>query len=208
MEKERMKTTAIIVGHNQWEEYTFPFIKSLKLHNPELDVVVVNNGSLPIYPLGMPGLFDTIGLSDLSCYAKAINFGISFAKDVFDPDWYIILNNDMYCHGPFMKILENLKDDTIYGDTKRPNFGGYIEGHLIIIPRHLLAVVGYFDEQFEVASFEDIDYSYRARQNGFKVEAIEFPIEHFHGKTRFDVVDDYNKTRARNKQRFLEKHGL
>jgi GT2 family glycosyltransferase len=194
-----MKLYAVIIGINRWKQYTEPFIQSLLNKEPLCNIVLIDNGSENPYSEIDGVLLKRIPLSS---YAAAINVGIKLCTNA---DWILILNNDMLCDNSFYNIVTQLSPDVMYGDTLQKAWGGYTVGHLMLISRKILNTVGYFDEQFEVAAFEDVDYCRRVKNAGFSIQKQKFPITHFEGKTRYDI-SKYSEIRELNRKRFLEKY--
>ena len=69
----------IVVGVNAWEEYTLPFLDSLRNHNPKLHVVCVDNGSQPQYPYRPDVHF--MRSATVQSYAAGLNMGLKAVPD-------------------------------------------------------------------------------------------------------------------------------
>ena len=203
-----MNVAVIIVGINQWEEYTLPLIESIQKHEPGVKIVVVDNGSDPSYlelEADPPTDSTFVYIAETVSYAAAINSGMSTAKD---PDWTIVLNNDVLCEGPFVDQLEWMHRRTLYGNQliafKDLRWLGL---WLFAIPRAVRERVGAFDEKFGVCGFEDCDYALRAASEGFETHKSNLPFKHFWGKTRWDIPR-YEDIRHENLKYLEEKHGV
>jgi hypothetical protein len=202
-----MLTRAVVVGINHWEDLTLPFLKGLHEHNPafrkhSLDVVVVDNGSRPPYPLECVHLADTVG------YSSALNFG----ADGWEWDWLLCCNNDCTCEGSVAEIISNLRPDTIYGNAWKFDYQWMTDLHLpavvdsayLLISRKVWDMVGEFDPLMD-AAFEEIDYGLRAIEAGFRLDVVELPITHLNLHTRREL-EDYDKRWHATSDYFYKKH--
>ena len=205
-ECERVNVAVIIVGINQWEEYTLPLVRSIEKHEPDVDIFVVDNYSDPSYIGNDCYLVRT---HERVCYSAAINAGyVGMELALRDPDWTIILNNDVKCLGPFVDTLEWMHRGTLYGNQfitfKDLRWLGL---WLFVISREVREAVGKFDEKFNVCGFDDADYCFRAAAAGFEIRKSNLPFQHYWGKTRWDIPN-YKDTRQENLKYLEEKHGV
>ncbi len=201
-----MNVSVVIVGINQWEEYTLPLVRSIQRHEPLVNIVVVDNASDEAYPskswnFEQP-IPNVLRLHERVCYSGAINAGVT------DADWTIVINNDTICRGPFVESLEWMNAHTLYGNQliTYKSFR-WLGLWLFVISKHVWEMVGEFDERFEVCGFDDADYCIRAQQLGISIEKCELPFHHFWGKTRWGVPH-YPEIRSKNKERLEEKHSI
>lgn len=124
-----MNIAAIIVGIDGWEKYTLPLVESIKKHEPNCRIVVVDNDSAEPYPYHTPL---HVVRSERLCYSAAINMGKAYAPDA---DWYIVLSNDVLCTGPFADTLAQYNGNDIVGPCLKQTHGfDYIEGWCVAIP--------------------------------------------------------------------------
>lgn len=205
------KVAVIIVGVGQWEEYTKPLIQSIKKHEPGADVVVCDNGN-KIPKVEKENIsVDFVTPQELVCYATAINMCV---LSYVDFDWFIIMNNDVRCDGPFIDYVKTLRTDTIYGNKLHPKFHKkftsttqFIDGWIYAIPKQAINDVGLWDGNFKIAGFEDADYCIRADEVGYMVRKSKLPFTHLeeHIRTTFD---SYKKHRLDNIEYLKKKHGL
>ena len=199
---------AIIIGIDGWERYTKPLIESLNQHEPECVVTVVDNASATLYPDDIDArLIHT----ERMCYSAAINIGWRHCPP---SDWYIVLSNDVLCTGPFAEKLARYGDGDLVGplikeiDIERVGKVHYIEGWAVFIPRQIWDTIGGWDEGMKISSYEDVEYSHRARVNGFGlIEDTDLPFIHLDQKQRFYLVPDYWSSEHHNRARFVEKYG-
>ena len=194
-----MSVSIVIVGINQWEEYTRPLIAGIWAHEPDVDICVIDNASEEPYPEAQHIHRVNTRLS----YAAAINKGVYSTTG----DWILSLNNDIRCNGPFVKVIESLADDSIYGRQIIEEAGHVWLGNwLALIPRMVYWQVGEFDPKFEACGFEDADYCVRAKALGIDTKPVNLPFTHLWGKTRW-AIPGYEKTREKNIDYFEQKHG-
>lgn len=195
-----MSTAVIIVGINDWNKYTKPLINSIQAHEPSARLVVVDNASFPEYPQG--AVYDVVRLPELVSYAAAINAGIRAAGSA---DYYIVLNNDVCCDGKFLDLVRQQPDDMLAGNLLNHRYGwSWIDGWHYCIPRRIWREVGEFDEQFEVAAYEDADYCIRAENAGYEIAQSNHPFKHLFAHTRYDV-DRFWQRRQKNLKYLLRK---
>src|SRR3989304_2785005 len=183
----------IIIGIDGYEKYTMPLAQSIKRHEPEGWIAVIDNASKEPYPQFDPdsGFYPRamVFQTERLCYSAAINFG---KEMVGDADWYIVLSNDVLCTAPFAHILEGYSDDNVVGplllETPIPGMGmvPYLEGWCMAFSRRVWTAINGFDETYLMSSFEDVDASHEARKAGFwLVEDKTFPFKHLDQKQRF-----------------------
>lgn len=190
----------ITVGINQWEEYTLPFVKSVLKYEPDCPIIVIDNDSDEPYPMDPRWKMVRI---PRSCYAAAMNIGIMAANTA---EWYVVANNDVLCEGPFIKHLKKLPKYVLHGATIVHNQDArYIEGWIYYLSLPVRRVVGVFDENFQIASYEDLDYSVRATAEGFTLQGADLPFRHLRAETRIKSVG-YGEAYMHNQKYFREKH--
>ncbi len=196
-----MKIAAIIVGIDGWEQYTKPLVESIKRHEPECLVTVVDNASKVPYG-SYDWNFDAALLrTERLCYSAAINCG----KQYIDADWYIVLSNDVLCTGPFAHLLEAYGDGDLVGPLMKDELGfPYLEGWCVCVPGAAWAP---WDERFLGSDYEDVAYSTAARQRGFGlVEDRELPFKHLDQRQRYSIVSDFAGKNAHNRELFLREY--
>ena len=200
-----MNVACVIVGINQWEEYTLPLIESIQKHEPDVRIIVIDNASEEPYPFRTSEFpVDVLRMPERVCYSAAINYGMR----VSEADWTIVLNNDVLCTASFTELLEWMHPEAVYGNQLIVFKGlRWLGLWLFVISREVWENVGEFDEQFEVCGFEDADYCFRAHADGFEINRCALPFHHYWGKTRWDVPG-YEQIREENKRRLEEKHGV
>jgi len=79
--------------------------------------------------------------------------------------------------------------DDLYLDINEPKEMEYCTGACLYIKQEVVKKVGLFDERFEKGYFEEVDYSYRARQRGYKTfYCPAAKLIHYENVTSKDVV--------------------
>lgn len=193
----------IIVGIDGWEEFTLPAIKSIRAHDQDTRIIVVDAGSKVPYPIWTDESVTTLRCHESPSYAYALNKGIACAGEC---DWYLLLNNDIMAQG----LIEFDKLDPGLIHTRQVITE---DGHtwmglwIAAISRQVWDLVGPFDEKFLLCGFEDADYCIRAKQFGIDTVHYPFPVHHFWGKTRWGLPG-YADVREDNINYFASKHGF
>ena len=197
-----MKISALIIGIDGWEKYTFPLIDSIQQYEPDCQIIVIDNASADPYP-SLPCVHRTERL----CYSKAINTAARLAGD---SDWYIMLSNDVLCTGPFAAMLANVPTGMIAGPClKEVQNYAYLEGWCVCAPSAIWNELGGWDENFQGSSWEDVSFSTDARLHGFSlVHNVTFPFVHLDQRQRFHVIPNYWNTEDANIKYFCSKYKL
>jgi GT2 family glycosyltransferase len=194
----------VVVGIGGWREFSEPAIESIHQHEPDIRIVMVDNGSSPAYPASQVATI--VRIPETVSYAAALNAGM-WATD--NPSWLLVLNNDTLALAPFGHVIASLSPTAIYGRQIIEEHGErWIGLWLMLIPRACLDVIGSapFDDRFEGAAFEDLDFCLRAKAAGFPSEWVDLPVFHFWGKTRWGI-QGFEEMRERNRKRIEAKHG-
>lgn len=197
------KCTAVIVGHKQWQEYTLPLVESLLEHWPGLPIVVVDNDSDPPYP-EHPGVMRV--WADNQSVAHALNVGIAASGP---SDWYLTMDNDVECTGPFEHLVDFFYDGALYA-VERKDWGifPYLIGWAFFISDRIWRDVGPMDEQYKVWGWQEVDYCRRAELKGYlQVCEPKLPFIHFKHKS-WHFIQAKDEFGRRNEQLFREKFGI
>jgi GT2 family glycosyltransferase len=199
-----MELAIILVGIDKWAEYTLPAVRSIREHEPDAKIVVVDAASKDPYPMMWDAGIISLRLDSSPSYAYAINQGIKAAGNA---GWYLILNNDILLNGPISPTIEGLDGSSIYGRQIITEKGHTWLGlWLALIPAWVWRLVGELDEKFLLCGFEDADYCVRAKALGVETKPVALPFHHFWGKTRW-ALKGYDDVRAENMDYFERKHG-
>ena len=200
-----MDLAVIIVGIDQWAEFTLPAVQSIRRHEPHARIIVVDAASKTPYPTMWDIGITSLRLDASPSYAYALNQGIRAAGKA---DWYLLLNNDIRLDAPISHLIEALDDSHIYGRQIIEEKGHVWLGlWLALIPAWIWRMVGEFDERFLLCGFEDADYCIRAKALGVDTLPVDLPVTHHWGKTRWGLPG-YRKVRAENMDYLEGKHGV
>jgi GT2 family glycosyltransferase len=107
-----------------------------------------------------------------------INRGVARFKHKWD--WFVLLNNDSSCTGPFRELLDKLPKNLLYGKQISQGAGiSWIRGWCMVVSKPAWDILGPFDENIKRATFTDVEYSVRAQLKGCKLAAVdELPFTH------------------------------
>lgn len=130
-------------------------------------------------------------------FSAGNNIGIRYAMD-HGADYIMLLNNDTEVKPDFLEKMVNVADDNIVvtpsiyfysepneiwyadgrinysrctvsnGNDKESKYCNYASGCCLLMPRKVIGKVGYWAEEYFMY-YEDMDYSIRILQNGFKI---------------------------------------
>ncbi len=195
-----MRIVALIIGIDGWEKYTLPLVASLQRHEPACEFVVIDNASQEPYPD-----WSFVHRTERLCYSAAINRAAQIAGAA---DWYVVLSNDVLCQGPFAHVLEKEDETDVLGPLlKHVHNYPYLEGWCVVASALAWGELGGWDENFQVSSWEDVDFSTRALEQGFSLmETDEMPFIHMDQRQRFGLVPDYWDSEKHNIAYFMSRH--
>lgn len=196
-----MKVAALIIGIDGWEKYTYPLVRSIGEYQPECQIVVIDNASIKPYPSRY-----FVHRTERLCYSAAINKAKHTADNLYgESDFYIVLSNDVLCTGSFVGMLET---DSVTGVELEQDHGlQWLKGWCVVIPKTVWDNTGGWDENFQISSWEDVDFSYRVLNSKYYlIHNSAFPFKHLDQKQRFTIVSDYWQSEVHNKAYFYNKH--
>ena len=147
-------------------------------------------------------------------FAKAVNEGIkvSTCKKI------VLLNNDTLLleqqKNQWLDRLDNYHADissvlTLHSPITNQKFGVFF---CTMIDRKVFDTIGLLDKSFEIGGCEDIDFCYRADQNGFSLVDVgskgDFPIYHAAEGTVHDnsLVQDWKQKFYKNELKLAKKY--
>jgi len=149
-------------------------------------------------------------------FAKATNVGIKAAKT----DKIVLLNNDtLLLEQPKNQWLNRLDDFhadissvlTLHSKITQQKFGVFF---CTMIDKKVFQTIGLLDENFETGGCEDIDFCFRADQNGFSLVDVgskgDFPIYHVAEGTVHDpeLVSDWEQKFYKNELKLAKKYNM
>lgn len=198
-----MVVAALIIGIDGWDQYTRPLVESIKQYEPDCRLIAIDNASKTPYPT-----LEYVWPTERLCYSAAINVAARMARYGFDdePDWYLVLSNDVLCTGPFVELLMNVAGDIVGPCLKETHGYQYLEGWCVATRAAAWEALGGWDERFQISSWEDVDYTQTALEAGFDIVHDEsFPFVHLDQRQRFTLVDNYWQSEDHNVRYFAEK---
>lgn len=215
-----MKYSIVIPTFNNCEKYLKPCIDSIIKYTDMKDVelMIVANGCTDNTIYYLEYLKSTginvgwLWYDEPLGFAKAVNNGIKATST----DKIVLLNNDtILLDQPKNMWLERLDAGDIsavltnYSEIIRSKFGVFF---CVMIQKRVLNQIGLLDEQFEVGGCEDIDFCFRAQEEGFKLVDVgylgDFPIYHVAEGTVHDetLVKGWKHFFKENELKLAKKH--
>jgi GT2 family glycosyltransferase len=185
----------------------------------DIELVISANGCtdntksyLDYLSTAIPNLFVVWNKEPLG-FAKAVNEGIknSIGSKI------VLLNNDtLLLEQPKNQWLDRLDDYhadistvlTQYSPITKQKFGVFF---CTMIDKKVFETIGLLDESFETGGCEDIDFCFRADQNGFSLIDVgyrgDFPIYHVAEGTVHDpeLVSDWKQKFYKNELKLAKK---
>jgi len=194
-----MNVAALIIGIDGWAKYTMPLFASLQRYEPDCRFVIIDNASENPYPI-LPFVHRTERL----CYSAAINKAAEIAGPA---DWYIVLSNDVLCTGSFMADLTGISSAIAGPLLKNVQGFPYLEGWCVCAPAGAWKTLNGWDENYQVSSWEDVDFSVRALKAGYGLAELSLPFVHLDQRQRFNLIPDYWESEDHNLRYFMKQHG-
>lgn len=219
-----MKYSVVIPTYNHCEKYLKPCIDSIIKYTKmtDIELVISANGctdNTDAYLLYLQTAIPNCKIvwNDYSLgFSKAVNEGIkvSSGKKI------VLLNNDtLLLEQPKNQWLDRLDDYhadistvlTQYSPITKQKFGVFF---CTMIDKKVFETVGLLDESFETGGCEDIDFCFRADQNGFSLVDVgykgDFPIYHKAEGTVHDpkLVSNWNNIFFKNELKLAKKYNM
>ena len=136
-----------------------------------------------------------------STLPKTINHGFELASG----DFVVVSNDDCRLLSGSLRALcvpSTLTSPLINGQNM-----GY-SGHIFCAPREVILATGGFDENYEIAYFDDDDFEFTTRDKGFEIRGIEeVNVYHPPHGTTLDRRADRQEIFEKNKEYFVNKWG-
>lgn len=196
-----MKIACLIIGIDGWEKYTLPLVESIQKYQTDCNIVVIDNDSDTTYPK-----YDYIVRTERLCYSAAINWA-KYLSDILygESDYYIVLSNDVLCTGKFEALLNPLN---VVGPQLEQDHGLiWLMGWCLAIPKQCWNDLNGWDENFQISSWEDVDFSHRVLQSKYNLVVNPlFPFKHLDQMQRFNISPNYWQSEVHNKEYFYNKH--
>lgn len=198
-------------------------LQEMKTDDENIEVIVVNAGGQPIYH---PFINKRVDLPKNHSFSNSMNAGIREAT----ADFIVVLNNDGFPtqKGWLTKLYgywNRTKAMIVCPNNTRPGLMAY--NHSLVenkddytimemfpaicyfLPRSTIQTIGYFDERFIPAYYEDNDYCKRVTNVGGKIIVTkDIYIDHLLSKESSSANIDINAAMKINYKRFVEKWKL
>ena len=225
----KVKYSIIIPTYNHCDDLLKPCIDSIIAYTDlsQAEVIIVANGctdSTYEYVMTLTqrynvedthNPFKLIWINEAIGYTCATNLGINAAQG----EYIVLLNNDTEvltsAKDKWLTILQApFSDETVAISGPLQLYDQDVQSNFIVffcamIPRRIFNSIGILDEIFNPGYGEDIDFSVRAINAGYKISVIgktfnqgqtvdSMPIWHKNNKT-FSEIDQYSSIIERNK---------
>lgn len=85
----------------------------------------------------------------------------------------------------------------------------FLAFYCALIKKEVFADVGLLSSDYNMGLFDDDDYCFRLRKNGWRIFlAQDVYVHHYHNSTFIDQNFDYDQLLEKNRQIFIDKHGF
>lgn len=201
-----MKVSIVIPTWNHLSDCLEPCLESIKKHTnlKDIEVLVVANGctdNTKEYVEGLGKPFKLLWYKKPLGFPKATNKGIAKAKG----DYVLLLNNDTIIQGAdwIDRLLEPFKDKKVKltGAHKLCNHvtREFIVGWCMMIDRTVFKELGTLNEDYGWGAGEDIEFSWKIEDAGYKWVQVDIPVKHLGEQTVHDnnpelTREDWDKT--------------
>jgi len=232
----RKKELAIIIPVLNCLEFTKQMLPTIQTKEP-YHLIIIDNGSTDgtkeFFNSGNKRLLiDYFYFKENKGCSASWNFGIKKAIREFDSKYFFIPNNDILLNPETIDVLlEEIKQKDVVlatatnmaGKTSSPEeFSGLLppvkrqiseapEFSCFMLNLEAIEKVGYFDEKFYPAYFEDNDYHYRIKLAGLKAiktnQALYFHFGSRTIKSSEDIRRQSNLGYTLNREYYREKWG-
>jgi len=216
------KVSVVMPVYNQLSMTVDCIRDLLATHGAEIEIIVVDDCSKEPISQMLPKIFPSIKIlrNDINLgFAKTCNYGIREAKH----DLICLLNNDIRLPNPgWLKLMiDSLQkydmtapaggrhDDNwnyIPGEAKsNEEKFTYLVGWALLIKKEVIDKIGPLSECFGIGFWEDVEFSYRAKNAGFRLGITEnTQIQHLYHATFKAAGYNLFKEYASKRKIFLE----
>lgn len=206
-------------------KYTQQAVRSLVMAGRPYEIILIDNGSTDGTQAWFAGVDrpvvylrqeTNLGVS------PAWNLGIATAFERGHEVVFVVNNDLVFAPDTVARLLAWLRQglefltvsnigaspDTLATHARRelvievPNFSGFLT------TRSVIGRVGWFDEGYRLAYFEDLDYHERLKQEGVRALAcVDAVVAHYGSRTRHEGGVNHEPFFSENRQRFVAKWG-
>lgn len=136
----------------------------------------------------------------------ALDGSIEPTGDVVTPLADVLEDRGVGVTGPFGISTTDLRDFHESAGVGRDRLVDAIEGYCMAFRRELLGEIGLFDERFRWYRTADIEFSFRAKDAGYRCVVAEVPVrKHEHRMWHATAPGERERLSKRNFYRFLER---
>jgi GT2 family glycosyltransferase len=133
----------------------------------------------------------------------AMDGSVEVTGDVFAPLVAALADDSVGVCGPFGVVTEDLRE---FDEAPGPGDCDAIEGYLMAFRREMLREAGPFDEKFKWYRTADIEWSFRAKDHGFRAVVVPVPVRKHEHRMWFETAPDQRaRWSKRNYYRFLDR---
>jgi len=122
-------------------------------------------------------------------YVKSALHGVDNAARSLHP-YIFLLNNDVVITGSWVDAAKGLLTDkkvAIIGAYGHKVVAGtnvdFISGSRLIVKKDILKKYGFYDSNFEMGYWEDVEFSWRIQREGYKIKKFMLPSIHNNGSS-------------------------
>lgn len=146
---------------------------------------------------------------------KGWNQGIRELLGYGDVEHIVVLNNDVefYSNQWLDALIDPLRSNPkLIVGTEFVNINSvavvdgkmrtYLNGWCLAFHRNAVHDIGYFNEEFSPCFYEDVEFSFRAKANGYELKQVNAPIFHLSGKTHSTSNLNIDSIHHKNKPTF------
>lgn len=203
--------SVIITVFTDYGDYATPLVKAIRRYEPRVEIIAVDNASA--VPFQVRENCNLIRLKQKCSWSHMLNVGANAANG----HTFLMLNDDVVCHGSFARAIENLNPKKLYGMAirKRPTSWigqeiSYLYAWLMVMDRKLYDDVGGFDEHYPAAGVDDIDFCWTAQKKGYELATVKLPFVHLadqnknHRRYNWDDTD-FKERMEQSRKYFMQK---
>jgi GT2 family glycosyltransferase/ubiquinone/menaquinone biosynthesis C-methylase UbiE len=224
-----------VYNNHKWTEWC---LQAVARNTKDYEIILIDNGSNPKVELFVDMPIRIIRNEDNLGFPTAINQGIDESKGdiicalnndvIVTPNWVewlswhfnkydIIGPSTNYCAGkqlvkiPFYDTDVQLDEKAIAFHKDREHQSqetNFIIGFCMLFKKLLYDEIGKFDDSLWPCTGEEIDFCFRARNNGYNVGFAKDVYVHHEGSKTFQIIDEnYRTIIERNNKHLKSKWG-
>lgn len=192
-------------------DLTEQFCRAILEHTlrPSNELIIINNGSTDRTPYYLakkqkdyPDRLIVITNTQNRGFSAGMNQGLAIASGEF----LVCASNDIwFYHADWLEMLiaplrinkRRLAGARYINFNELTRVDGqiipYLEGFMLAFHKQFLKDVGFFDEAFFPAFYEDVDLSWRAMRHGYELVQVDvLPVQHLCGKSALNNAEKFH----------------